>query len=97
MPFAATVAKASELFEFAEDQLIADYYHIQDLIEGDPEEHFMWNKSCFTVTHDSISEWDWAPQVEEMVNRFMWNYDIELLVIVTDDDAHLDQYPRRDL
>ena len=97
MHFVATVIKASDLFEFAEEEGIADYFGNQEFIAGgDPEEHFMWNLwSCFTVSRDSMPDWDWVPQVKEMVTRYMSYHDIEVLVIVTGTDAHLTPYPRR--
>ena len=96
MHFVATVAKASDLFDFSEEMEIADYWAIQDILESaDPEEHFMWGLSCFTVTRDSLSDWDWEPRLKEMVARYMSYHDIEVLVIVTGTDAHLVRFPRR--
>ena len=97
MHFVATIVKAGDLFEFAEDQGVADYFAIQGIIEeADPEEHFMWSLgSCFTVTRESVADWNWEPQVKEMVTQYMSYHGIELLVIVTGTDAHLAHYPKR--
>lgn len=89
MHFVATIIKASDLFKFAKEQGIAK--DIRDLIEYDQidNDHFMWNRSCFSVRYDTILDLDWAPSVKEMVRRYMAIHDIEVLVIVTGRDAHL--------
>ncbi len=89
MHITATVIKVSDLFESAEENGIANYNVIQDLIYyGDEPRHSLWTRSCFTVVRDAIP--DWIPQVEEMVRLYMDAHDIEVLVIVTGRDAHLD-------
>ena len=92
MHFVATVVKATDLFGFSEEMEIADYWAIQDILEkGNPKEHCQWRLSCFTVTRDSVPDWDWVPQVKEMVTRYMSYHDIEVLVIVTGKNAHINQ------
>jgi hypothetical protein len=100
MHFVATIVEAAYLFQFAEEQGIAYYNSIQNLIyRGDEESrnrHHRWFKqSCFVVGRDDFDPYwqddriDWAPQVEEMVRRYMTTHDIEVLVIVTGKDAYL--------
>jgi len=97
MHFVATIAEADDLFDFAEEMEIADYWAIHDILEeADSVEHVLWSLSCFTVTRESLTEWNWAPQIMEMVTRYMSHYDIEVLVIVTTTDVHLNRHPRRE-
>ena len=84
----ATVVKASELFEFAEQEELADYWAMDDLIDVERQrQHSLWHRSCFTLIRGG--EHDWLPQVKEMVRRYMNLHNIEVLVIVNGTDAHL--------
>ena len=86
--FTATVAKASDLFEFAAQEEIAD--DIQDLVYhlGAMQHHHWWRSPCFTVRRNVLKCFGWLPEVELMVHRYMAVYDIEVLLIVTDEDAY---------
>ena len=97
------VIEASSLFVYAEEQGIAYYNEIQDIIyRPDPaveyehnRRHRNWHRSCFIVGADDFeSYWqedrtDWDPRVEAMVRRYMAEHDLRTLVIATQKDAYL--------
>lgn len=99
MHFVATVVEAAVLFQFAEEQGIAYYNSIQDLIwRGDEENnrrHYQWYTTAFTVGRDSFDPYwlddriNWVWQVQEMVRRYMFVHDIEVLFIVVSTNSHV--------
>ena len=96
--FVATVVEAAVLFQFAEEEGIAYYNSIQDLIwRGDEENNrrHQWYTTAFTVGRDDFDPYwlddriDWVPQVEEMVRRYMTVHDIEVLFIVVSTNSYV--------
>lgn len=96
----ASVVDSADLFKFAEQEGIAYYNAIQNLIyRGDQENsrrhHDWFRQSCFTVGVDEFDEYwqddrrNWLPEVEQMVRCYMARHGIETLVIVTGKDSYV--------